>query len=107
MVAGSLSMWVRMEAISGTSRRMSDSSWVTRSWAARSGMVSSTSRCCSRWRRSPWLLDGDVVNGEVGAGGDGADAVVDAFGEGGGGDGVDDDVGVRGGGAGRRRWRPW
>ena len=27
------------------------------------------------------LLDADVVDGEVGAGGDGADAVVDAFGE--------------------------
>ena len=40
------------------------------------------------------LLDADVVDGEVGAGGDGADAVVDAFGEGGGGDGVDDDVGA-------------
>ena len=39
------------------------------------------------------LLDADVVDGEVGAGGDGADAVVDAFGDGGGGDGVDDDVG--------------
>ena len=39
------------------------------------------------------LLHADVVDGEVGAGGDGADAVVDAFGEGGGGDGVDDDVG--------------
>ena len=35
----------------------------------------------------------DVVDGEVGAGGDGADAVVDALGERGGGDGVDDDVG--------------
>ena len=41
------------------------------------------------------LLDGDVVDGEVGAGGDGADAVVDGLCEGGGGDGVDDDVGVR------------
>ena len=40
------------------------------------------------------LLHADVVDGEVGAGGDGADAVVDAFGEGGGGDGVDDDVGA-------------
>ena len=40
------------------------------------------------------LLHADVVNGEVGAGGDGADAVVDAFGAGGGGDGVDDDVGA-------------
>ncbi len=39
------------------------------------------------------LLHADVVNVEVGAGGDGADAVVDAFGAGGGGDGVDDDVG--------------
>ena len=39
------------------------------------------------------LADGDVVDGEVGAGGDGADAVVDGLGEGGGGDGVDDDVG--------------
>ena len=39
------------------------------------------------------LLNADVVDGEVGAGGDGADAVVDAFGDGGGGDGVDDDVG--------------
>ncbi len=40
------------------------------------------------------LLYADVVDGEVGAGGYGADAVVDAFGEGGGGDGVDDDVGT-------------
>jgi len=39
------------------------------------------------------LLDGDIVNGEVGAGGDGADSVVDAFGARGGGDGVNDDVG--------------
>jgi hypothetical protein len=41
------------------------------------------------------LLDADVVDGEVGAGGYGADAVVDAFSAGGGGDGVDDDVGAR------------
>ena len=40
------------------------------------------------------LLNADVVDGEVGAGGDGADAVVDAFGAGCGGDGVDDDVGA-------------
>ena len=40
------------------------------------------------------LLDADVVDGEVGAGGDGADAVVDAFGARCGGDGVDDDVGA-------------
>src|ERR1700733_1545909 len=39
------------------------------------------------------LLDGNVVDVEVGAGGDGADAVVDAFGERCGGDGMDDDVG--------------
>ena len=39
------------------------------------------------------LLHADVVDGEVGAGGDGTDAVVDAFGERGDGDGVDDDVG--------------
>ncbi len=35
-----------------------------------------------------------VVDGEVGAGGDGADAIVDAFGEGGCRDGVNDDVGA-------------
>ena len=40
------------------------------------------------------LLHADVVNVEVGAGGDGADAVVEAFGARGGGDGVDDDVGA-------------
>ncbi len=39
------------------------------------------------------LPDADVVDGEVGAGGDGADAVEHAFAEGGGGHGVDDDVG--------------
>lgn len=39
------------------------------------------------------LLDTDVVDVEVGAGGDGADAVVNAFGAGGGGDGVDNDIG--------------
>jgi len=39
------------------------------------------------------LLDADLVDGEVAAGGDGADAVVDALGKRGGGDGVDDDVG--------------
>ena len=39
------------------------------------------------------LLNTDVVDIEVGAGGDGADAVVNAFGAGGGGDGVDDNVG--------------
>ena len=39
------------------------------------------------------FLDADVVDGEIGARGDCADAVVDAFGTGGGGDGVDDDVG--------------
>jgi hypothetical protein len=39
------------------------------------------------------LLHGDVVDVEVGAGGNGADAVVNAFGEGCGGDGMDDDVG--------------
>jgi len=40
------------------------------------------------------LLHGYVVDGEIGAGGYGADAVVKAFGGGGGGDGVDDDVGA-------------
>ena len=35
------------------------------------------------------------MDGEVGAGGYGADAVVDGLCEGGGGDGVDDDVGFR------------
>src|SRR5271156_1576747 len=40
------------------------------------------------------LLHADVVDGEVGARGHCADAVVNAFGEGGGGDGVDDDVGT-------------
>src|ERR1700722_8402168 len=40
------------------------------------------------------LLNTDVVDGEVGAGGDGADAVVDAFSKRGDGDGVDDDVGA-------------
>jgi hypothetical protein len=45
--------------------------------------------CC--WPLS--LLDADLVDGEVAAGGDGADAVVDALGKRGGGDGVDDDVG--------------
>jgi hypothetical protein len=39
------------------------------------------------------LLDADVVDGEVGASGDSADAVVHAFGARGDGDGVDDDVG--------------
>lgn len=39
------------------------------------------------------LLHADVVDGEVGACGNGADAVVDAFGEGCGGDRVDDDIG--------------
>ena len=41
------------------------------------------------------LLESDVVDGEVRAGGDGADAVVEALGFGGGGDGVDDDIGAR------------
>ena len=40
------------------------------------------------------LLHADVVDGEVGAGSDGADAVVDALGERGGGNGVDDDIGT-------------
>ena len=40
------------------------------------------------------LLHADLVDGEVAAGGDGADAVVDALGDGCGGDGVDDDVGA-------------
>ena len=53
------------------------------------------------------LLDGDVVDGEVGAGGDGADAVVEAFGDGGGGDGVDDDIGAGEVAADGVRWRPW
>ena len=39
------------------------------------------------------LLNADVVDVEVGASGDGADAVVNAFGAGCGGDGVDDDIG--------------
>ena len=39
------------------------------------------------------LLHADVVDAEVAAGGDGADAVVDALGDGSGGNGVDDDVG--------------
>jgi len=41
------------------------------------------------------FLHAGVVDGEVGAGGDGADAVVDAFSDRGGGDGVDDDIGSR------------
>ena len=94
MVAGSLSMWVRMEVIAGTSRRISASRSVTSSWAWRSGMVSSTSRCCSTWRPLSILLHADLVDGEVAAGGDGADAVVDALGDRCGGDGVDDDVGA-------------
>src|SRR5713226_877158 len=40
------------------------------------------------------LLHADVMDGEVGAGGDGANAVVDAFGARGDGDGVDDDIGT-------------
>ena len=51
------------------------------------------------------LLEGEVVNGEVGACGNGADAVVDGLGGAGGGDGVNDDVRRREGEAGPRRWR--
>ena len=40
------------------------------------------------------LLEGEVVNGAVGAEGDGADAVVDGLGSAGGGNGVNDDVGA-------------
>ena len=41
------------------------------------------------------LLNADIVDVEVGTGGDGTDAVVDAFGARGGGNGVDDDVSSR------------
>ena len=51
------------------------------------------------------LLEGDVMDGEVGAGGDGADAVVEALGLEGGGDGVNDNVGLREMTLGRLRWR--
>ena len=47
MVAGSLSMCVRIVTTSGTSARISDSSWVTRSWASLSSKFSLSSRCCS------------------------------------------------------------
>src|SRR5271166_5516746 len=49
IVAGSLSMCVRMVAISGISPRISVSRRVTSSWARFMLSCSSSSRCCSTW----------------------------------------------------------
>ena len=94
MVAGSLSMCVSTESISGASRRISASSAVTKPCASRSGMFSSSSTCCST-RRRPWCdctLSSCTRN--VVARGHGAHAVEDALRPGFAGHGVDDHVGL-------------
>ncbi len=94
MVAGSLSMWVRMEAMAGTSLAHLGFECGDElvGFAQRHGLVDF--EVLLDVQAVVELLDADLVDGEVAAGGDGADAVVDALGDGGGGDGVDDDVGA-------------
>ena len=101
MVAGSDSMWVRMEAMLGISARMLASRRVTRSWggAEREGFIDFEVKL--EVEGALVLLDGEIVDGEGWARAATArDAVVDGFGEGGGGY----RVGRRRPAPGRMRW---